>query len=115
MKIQSGSGHERVLTNEIRKLTTAERTKRGIKSGGAFFGLAVLSIFIPVLHFFLVPTFLLLSVYYSVTKIRNENCLSLHDVTCPVCNKNLKETELFFTGDELRLYCYECQTQLKIS
>lgn len=93
----------------------SERSTRAAKKAGMFFGLAVVSVFIPVMHFFLVPLFLILTAYFGFKSFKDTKSVDLTAITCPVCNHDLKEGEMFFSEDFVRLYCYQCQTQLKVS
>lgn len=73
---------------DIQVLDFAGKFKESVKRGGLFFVLAVVSIFIPVLHFFLVPLFLLLSVAFFIMTFRTDRKLAVAlDLPCQKCQK----------------------------
>lgn len=88
-------------------LTSKERLKIAAKKFLLFFALAVVSIFVPVLHFVLVPTFLLIAVImgireYSIKyKLENGN-----GTKCPGCTAPLKEK--YFLETSLQIKCDAC-------
>lgn len=107
-----GKGHE--LKNKPQALNFEDRVQRGLKFFGIYFLIALGSVAVPVLHFFLVPLFLILSLYQGVTKYHQMRCLNLEDEICPVCNKTLKNGIGYFEEDTLRTNCRSCRTQLII-
>lgn len=115
MKIESLTGSSLQFDQDIYTLSLKERSQRAAKMSALFFGLAVFSVFIPMLHFFLVPAFLGLTVYTGYKKIRELYRIDLTTVRCPVCSKHFKETLMYSQHKTFRLYCYECQTQLKVT
>ncbi|MBY0452629.1 MAG: hypothetical protein K2P92_06310, partial [Bdellovibrionaceae bacterium] len=87
---------------------------RALRLSALFLGLAVFSVFIPMLHFFLVPAFLGMTVYIGYKRMRELYRIDLTTVNCPVCSKKFKETLMYSDEKTFRLYCYECQNQLKV-
>ena len=115
MKIESNSGHSQAIAAQAKDLSVSERATLAMKKGGAFLGAALFSVFIPVLHFFLVPLFLLLSLYFGIKNFRYQNSIDLTGAGCPACGQDLNEGKRFYRDGEVRLHCYKCQTQLKVS
>lgn len=115
MKIESLTGNTVLFDQSIHALSMQERTKRAVKMSALFFGLTVFSVFIPVLHFFLVPAFLGLTVYTGYKRFREVYRVDLTTVCCPVCSQKLKETVMYSEEKTFRLYCYECQNQLRVN
>jgi len=64
-----------------------ERTVRALKGGGALFGLALLSIFIPIAHFVLVPGFLIAAVVFALSRMREDASIVALSGTCPRCQE----------------------------
>ncbi|MGZ3773611.1 MAG: hypothetical protein ACXVCN_07855 [Bdellovibrio sp.] len=114
MKIEDASGKSRDLKSENKELDFKARLKRSMKSAGLFLLLAVFSIPVPGLHFFLVPSFLVLALYLSVKRFSERYSVDLTEEICPVCEKSLHEGVVHFKQDHLRLYCSECRSQLRI-
>lgn len=114
MRLEGNTGKSRELKYKPITLGFNSRILRSIKSASLFFGLALGSVFIPVLHFFLVPTFLILAFYFGFTKFIESKCIDLTGELCPCCDKSIKETIVFFKGENFRIYCYECRSQLRV-
>ncbi len=114
MIIQDNFGKGHALKNQAAVIPYNDRVKRGLKAFGVNFLAAIASIFVPVLHFFLVPLFLFLSVYQGLAKFKQTRRLNLNDETCPVCNKNLDRGIGYIEDDMLRTSCSACHTKLVI-
>ena len=71
-----------------RKLASGERIARTAKTLAIFWGLAVLTAFIPILHFVLVPLFLLLGLIFSVSVWMETSLLESGRCTCANCGKD---------------------------
>lgn len=93
-----------------------ERFKRSLKTFFTFFGAATLSVLIPVLHFFLVPIFLILSLYFSYRKFKEIVSVDLVGIKCPECNTNFKDATVGLRRDDLvvRLSCDQCRKNLTL-
>jgi len=98
------------------KFTIKDRIKRSLKTFFTFFGAAILSILIPVLHFFLVPLFLVLSVFLSYRKFMEIMSIDLRGLTCPGCKINLNSGEIALRKNDstVRLCCEGCRKNLAI-
>lgn len=94
------------------QLSQSDRIKRALKSFVLFLMAAVASIFIPVLHFFLVPLFLIISVIYSFIQYHQTSCVDLTGFSCPNCKAALTEKKAYFKEDNLKTYCYNCRSTL---
>ena len=80
------SGKSSNATALIVDLATGERLKRSLLRGGAFFGAAVVSVFIPILHFVLVPTFLIIAFVLFGMTISQSKIVPLIKGPCPACD-----------------------------
>ncbi len=114
MIIQDNFGKSHNLKNQPLFLNYNDRVKRGLKAAGFNFLLALVSVFIPVLHFFLVPLFLLLSIYQGFSKFKQTRCINLNEEVCPVCANTLGSGLGFMEGDRLRTTCNACRSKLVI-
>ena len=72
---------------DIQRWNPGERRLRAAKAGGLFLGLAAAAIFIPILHFVLVPGFLLALPYASLWVYRQSSQVSGGSFECPECKK----------------------------
>ena len=75
---------------QVKRFNSAERFARAAKMGGLFIFLAIASAFIPVLHFFLVPLFLILAGVFGVMAYSQNSELSESLVQCPYCQKETR-------------------------
>src|ERR1700737_3050655 len=62
-----------------------QRVARTLGGLGMFWGLAVLSVFIPVAHFILVPTFLVAGIVMAIKRSREDRRLLRVRGACPRC------------------------------
>lgn len=98
------------------QFSTKDRFKRSLKTFFIFFGAAIFSVLIPVLHFFLVPVFFILSVFLSYRKFNEIISINLLDLNCPGCETKLSssETTLKKNDSVIRLSCESCRKRLTI-
>lgn len=68
-------------------LDSAERTKRALKILGALWGSALLTIFIPIVHFIVPPLLILAGCFFSVTTFMEKSEIIQGEFTCPNCKK----------------------------
>ncbi len=101
---------------DYRTCLMKERIQKSFKAFAIFFGLAIFSVFIPVLHFFLVPVFLILSVYLSYKKMKEIYVLDLSSLSCPGCSGKYKITQLGVSDldQQVRLDCEACRKNLTL-
>ncbi len=97
----------------LHTLSKRERTLYAWKKFGVFFGLAILSVFVPVAHFVLVPTFLILSIVVGIKSYKIQARLEiLENVQCLQCQEILPKQ--FLLGEEERIKCGHCFAQYAI-
>ena len=82
----------------VQNLRLQERWFRAAKRAAAFFIAAVLSVFIPAMHFFLVPSFLLLSAYSLVSQSRLQNIFVPGNFKCPACETEMRHLQRHSIG-----------------
>ncbi|MFN3455687.1 MAG: hypothetical protein ACK41T_12075 [Pseudobdellovibrio sp.] len=114
MNLSLQSDQNKIISAQIEKVKIPSqiRLKNGCKDFFLFFIFAIVSIAIPVLHFILVPLFLILSVFkffkgYSKKYQYYPN--PLLPLTCVVCNKPLI-LNLVLQENEL-IKCPECMAK----
>src|SRR6476661_6597993 len=64
-------GRERKMQAKIHEIVGKERTRRALKVLGIFWGLAIACVFVPILHFILVPLFTLVGIWLALRAFRN--------------------------------------------
>lgn len=98
---------------KIRNLSVKERLKNGLKYFGLCLLASILFIFIPVLHFILVPAAILIGIITFYLQFRcREYCLE-NLIQCPDCQKQipLKQKPIQWPIHEV---CGECRAQILI-
>ena len=99
----------------VARLTPGQRLTRGFRGAGTFWAIAGACIFIPGLHFVLVPGFLLIGVVTGVMRVGDaETVVRVHGV-CPRC----KFEQDFTAGNRFaptwRLDCRACHNHLELA
>lgn len=98
---------------ERRDLSNHERLARAGKIFGIFFGVALLTVFIPILHFILPPLFLIVGSVLAFGEYTGKGEMLNGEITCPNCKKVMtlpKETEEWPRTQR----CEGCSFTLKI-
>lgn len=90
-----------------------ERTLRALKIGGVCWGAALISVIFPLIHFFLVPGFLIAGPVVAFFIMGQESVVLGGSGTCPECQASLPiaRTSYEFPISDL---CTQCQANLKI-
>src|SRR5712671_1412539 len=83
------SPNPRTATVTIRSFDKRERVRRAIK-GLATFSAPLGSVFIPVAHFLLVPSFALYGAYTFFERLGARQVVTAAEGTCPDCGKPQK-------------------------
>ena len=95
------------LRQSLENLSAKQRLTNAFKRFLMFFGLALLAIFIPVLHFFLVPLMLLVSLYMFKKTYDIKYVVKFSDnQLCFECSQPLKSE--YQISDDLVLKCNVC-------
>lgn len=114
IKVQTQADKYTIGDAEIKEYTPRERTLRALKTLGAFWGLAIISVLIPVLHFILVPGFLLLGPIMAWLQYRQEIQVNNAHTQCPECQKEADFKKI--TGNwPLKQNCPNCSAQFYIN
>lgn len=93
------------------QITAIEPSLRLKQTGITFLktaGFTLLSVFIPVLHFILVPLGLLLTVFLTYSTFKKNYVAKNLEVHCPSCDKKSAQN-LFSKELPLRTYCPHCR------
>jgi hypothetical protein len=87
--LQSSSGKHSHGNIQVKVLSRSERMKRAWKGAGLCLGIAIVSIFLPLLHFVLVPGFLIASPFVFSWLYSWESVILPGDVACPTCGESV--------------------------
>ena len=69
----------------MQEFSRDERVRRALKGLGKWWGIALASVFIPVAHFILVPSFLLYGVWQFAQRLGTTSRATGAQGTCPDC------------------------------
>lgn len=105
----------RVATVTVRSFDKGERTRRAFKALATFWGVALASVFIPVAHFLLVPSFAVYGAFTFFDRLGARQVVAAAEGTCPDCGR----TQKLDTGGRWQVptevACRHCQRALRIS
>lgn len=90
-----------------------ERVRNSGKKFIFFFLLALVSVLVPVLHFVLVPVFLILAFVMGYQGFKMSDRIHTKDCLCAHCNQQLKDS--YLVGADLRFRCDSCGSQFIVS
>ena len=109
-------GHPpRPATATVVEQPPGARLARVLGGLGMFWGLALVSVFIPVAHFLLVPTFTVAGIVMAVKRAREDRRLVVLRGTCPRCGAvhELRPGGRFVAGR--RVDCPTCHGDLTLA
>lgn len=98
----------------IMSLEGNQKLFRAFKRSGLFFGLAVVSVLIPMLHFVLVPAFLIVSIVMFVKTMSETKIATALEGECPSCHKKIDLVGAFKLSGS-KESCPQCRQLLRIS
>jgi hypothetical protein len=91
------------------------RLRRGLLALGACWGLAALTVLIPIAHFVLVPGFFLLGIFLLVKRLGEDATVTSVSGDCPKCG----EPRTFIAGGRLKagmkVQCPVCRNELDLT
>lgn len=98
------------------RLSSAQRIRRSLEIAALFWGAALLAVFIPVLHFVLVPLFILVGIVAAHRRHKEVSFVSLENLKCLKCQADLKQKEVHQTVEapSSKIYCYECRSSMRL-
>ena len=105
----------RRVTVSVVHPSPGQRATRAVKAGGLFWAIAAGCVFLPGLHFVLVPSFLAIGVAAGVRHLRDQQIVSHVRGVCPRCGLE----QAFASGNRLTpawsLACPACHTNLALT
>lgn len=106
-------GKETRADVEVVHLSVGQRAVEALKTFGMFFGGAVVCVFIPVLHFVLVPTALLVGFIMAYRKFFQLEFVKSGTLTCPGCKHQFPVVQGVFNWPK-REGCPSCDLDLML-
>jgi hypothetical protein len=102
-------------TIRIRSFDRAGRVRRAVTGWLTWWGVAVVCVFIPVAHFFLVPGFLVVGLVTLVRRLRTSDVVVAAHGSCPDCGAE-QDLDILGPWDPSRdVICRECHRPLRLS
>jgi hypothetical protein len=95
----------------IESLSAGGRFKRALKPLAICWGAAILCVLIPVLHFFLVPSGILLGLFLFYRQMTFHELLVGGLITCPQCSQGYQVATAAFNWPK-RENCPQCEAEL---
>ena len=111
MKIITNDFKEALFQGEIRECQKKEKLVAAVKKLITFWGLALISIFIPVLHFVLVPLFILVGIGFFFVQFQKTHLIHRLSFKCPDCDQENRIEKMYFK-ETVRFRCEACSAQL---
>lgn len=112
--LTSATGKHQAAVVMIEEWSPRERFRRGLKFLGICWGAAILAIFIPILHFVLVPLLVLAGPAVGYYIYQQERMMRGGQSVCPNCGAALKieKGPAKWPAEEM---CTACHTMLSIA
>ncbi len=92
----------------------AARVRRAVKGLAGFWGAMVVSVFIPIAHFVLVPSFLFVGVWQFSRRLRTGEMVKGAHGRCPDCGSE-QDFELGGWGFPQSVQCASCRRGLTLA
>lgn len=96
------------------QLSEAQARKNALKAMALLWGIGVLSIFLPVIHFFSVPLFLIAGLVAFFTLKKRTSRIAETELKCPDCGANIDSNQIEIGKDIFDTYCESCRTPLRL-
>lgn len=107
-----GEYHDAVLHSTLYE--QSEALKRALKMAGLFLAAAAVTVFIPLAHFVLVPSFLIAAIVVPIGIYKIRQASEYAEGTCPSCSEIIKIK--LDAKDRLPLwrYCPQCDNSVQL-
>ncbi len=111
--VQARDGRQQPGQWAYETVSGVEHFKMAALRVASFWGLAAFFVFVPVLHFVLVPAAFVAGIYFGIKSTRYTQRLLTLTTICPSCEKPLQEKALLFR-DSLDFKCPSCSCNLTV-
>ena len=112
MRNNAGAENKAILHSTL--YDQSEALRRALKMAGLFLLLAAVTLFIPLAHFVLVPSFLIAAIVVPMSVYKIRDASERAEGVCPTCNKEVSVK--LDAKDRLPLwrYCPDCDNSLQL-
>lgn len=98
----------------LRSWTSGERRIRALRAWAVCWGLAVPAVFLPVLHFVLVPSLLVAGPIAGLLRLREEQTVLGASGACPACGESQSFPVTGAWRESVRLRCEKCGRAIEL-
>jgi hypothetical protein len=109
----SSAGNESPVTFQIRELNPAERKEIAIRTLGIFWGLSLVTLPLPPIHWLTVPGFFLFGIVQCLKKLREGSHFEPFQFPCPECKQEVT-VPAQTVQEPLEVVCPHCRYGLKL-
>ncbi len=113
VKISSSSGKETQAQVAIRTLSPEEKRANALKGLGIFWGLSLVTLPLPPLHWVTVPGFFLFGIYWGLKKLKEGETFEPARFPCPECGQEVP-LQAQAARNPLAFVCPSCRYGLKL-
>lgn len=108
--------HDQVAAATVRVLghTRRDRMRRAALGIGACWGAAILAVFLPVLHFILVPALVVAGPLVFLSQLRQHATILDVEGPCPACGAPIEEKLGRDAQLPIQLRCEQCRRALEV-
>src|SRR5215510_12082257 len=101
-------------TVNVRQHGRPDRIRRAAKAWAGCWGAAIVAVFLPVLHFFLVPALLVGGPLYAMLMMRERVTVLGADGDCPACGTAQHPRMKAGASDRMEFRCESCRRALAL-
>lgn len=113
IKAYTPSDPEQTGSLHIRRFSKQDVMQNVLKKLGFFWGIALVTVLIPVFHFITVPLFFILGIFQALKAKKAQFEILDGQVPCPHCKKLIEIKKAVFIEGHKEI-CQACVTQVKI-
>ncbi len=113
IKALAAGGEEKPGWVNIKTFTASERNGRAFKFLGLYWGLALVSVLIPLAHFVLVPGFFFIGIFVAFYVRSAQSLVTGGETTCPFCQAQVQIVRMPLEWP-LNDKCSACQRSFSI-
>jgi hypothetical protein len=98
----------------VRQHSRPDRLRRAARAWAGCWGAAIVAVFLPVLHFVLVPSLIVAGPLYAMVMMRERVTVLGADGDCPACGAPQHPKLKAGAGDRMEFRCESCRRALSL-
>lgn len=112
--ISSSSGKQTTVTLAIKALSPPEKRRRALKELGLFWGLALVTLPLPPVHWVSVPGFFFFGLYRAWKRLGEKEAVLPATLSCPECGSSFPMAERAYS-EAWEVVCPHCRWPLQVA